>query len=63
MNNFWIANLRILKLAPKSGDKEVMKMYDEVKDLPTSFTCLDVPRKAMKSGAFIARLEYPTGLF
>jgi hypothetical protein len=35
MNNFWIANLRILKLAPKSGDKEVMKMYDEVKDLPT----------------------------
>jgi len=63
MINFEIAMLRILKLAPQSGDEEVMRMYDEVKYLPSTFTYLNVPREPMKSGAFIARLEYPTGLF
>lgn len=63
MINFEIAMLRILKLGPQSGDEEVMKMYDEVKYLPTVFTSLNVPREPLKSGAFIARLDYPTGLF
>lgn len=62
-DNFYSAVVRILKLAPKAGDEEVMKIYDRLKDESASFTCNDCSTEPLKSGAFIARLDNPAGLF
>jgi hypothetical protein len=53
----------MLELAPLTNDEEVMKFYLETRDFPTEFLSIDDQREPLRSGAFIARQEEPSGLF
>jgi hypothetical protein len=46
-----------------TGDKEIVKLYESEKEYMTDFHSINIEKEPLKSGAFIARQEKPSGLF